>query len=90
MTNLGLLLGALAAGVILGVAFFGGLWWTLTRALSARAPAVWFATSALVRMAVVVCGLYFFARLGLASLGACFCGLLIARSALKHFVHSVG
>ena len=36
-------------------------------------------------MAIVVCGLYCFARLGLPSLIACLCGLLVARVAVKRF-----
>jgi F1F0 ATPase subunit 2 len=84
VTGFGLLLGALAAGMVLGTVFFGGLWWTVSRALTASVPAVWFGVSALVRMAVVVCGLYWFARLGLPSLIACLCGLLAARGAVKH------
>jgi hypothetical protein len=39
-------------------------------------------------MAVVVSGLYCFARLGLPSLTACLCGLLAARGAVKHFTRS--
>ena len=83
MTGFGLLAGALAAGMLLGAVFFGGLWWTVSRALTATVPGAWFALSALVRMAVVVCALYCFARLGLPSLIACFCGLLVARGAVK-------
>jgi F1F0 ATPase subunit 2 len=85
VTGFGLLAAALSAGMVLGTVFFGGLWWTVSRALTATIPAVWFALSALLRMAVVLCGLYCFARLGLPSLIACFCGLLIARSGVKHF-----
>lgn len=86
MTRIGPILVALLAGVVLGTAFFGGLWWTVSRTLTATVPAVWFGVSALVRMAVVIAGLYGFARLGLPSLVACLCGLLVARSAIKHFV----
>jgi F1F0 ATPase subunit 2 len=85
VTGSGPLLGALAAGMVLGTVFFGGLWWTVRQALTASVPAVWFGLSALVRMAVVVSGLYCFARLGLASLIVCLCGLLAARGAVKHF-----
>jgi F1F0 ATPase subunit 2 len=85
VTGLALLFGALAAGMILGTVFFGGLWWTVTRSLTTSVPAVWFGLSALARMAVAVSGLYCFARLGLPSLIACLCGLLAARGAVKHF-----
>jgi F1F0 ATPase subunit 2 len=88
VTGFGLLLGAFAAGMVLGTVFFGGLWWTVRRALTADVPAVWFGLSALVRMAVVVSGLYCFARLGLPSLIACLCGLLAARGAVKHLTRS--
>ena len=84
MTGPALLCGALAAGMVLGAVFFGGLWWTVSRIMTARVPAVWFGLSSLVRMVIVVCGLYCFARLGLPSLIACLCGLLAARGAVKH------
>jgi F1F0 ATPase subunit 2 len=79
----GLVISALAAGVVLGTVCFGGLWWTVRRGLTTATPAVWFGLSALLRMAVTVYGLYCFARLGLPSLIACLCGLLIARGAVK-------
>ena len=88
MTDFGLLCAALTAGMVLGAAFFGGLWWTVSRTLTARVPAVWFALSSLVRMAFVVCGLYWFARLGLPSLIACLCGLLAARGTVKHLTRT--
>ena len=84
MTGFAPLCAALAAGLVLGAVFFGGLWWTVSRILTARVPAVWFGLSSLVRMAIVVSGLYCFARLGLPSLLACLCGLLAARGAVKH------
>ena len=87
MSDIGLILGALAAGMVLGIIFFGGLWWTVTRGLGAAVPAVWFGLSALLRMAIAVSGLYYFARLGLPSLIACLCGLLIARGAVKRLTH---
>jgi F1F0 ATPase subunit 2 len=84
MSSVALIVGALAAGMVLGTIFFGGLWWTVSRTLTAAVPAVWFGLSALLRMTVVVSGLYCFARLGLPSLMACLCGLLVARGVVKH------
>lgn len=77
----------LAAGMVLGAVFFGGLWWTVNRALTAAAPAVWFGVSALLRMAVVLYGLYCLAPLGLPGLFAGVCGLLVARTAVKRLTH---
>ena len=33
---------ALAAGLLLGALFFGGLWWTVIRGSSSAHPALWF------------------------------------------------
>ena len=47
---------ALATGVVLGTLFFGGLWWTVRRALLARLPAVWLIASFVARTALVLAG----------------------------------
>lgn len=47
---------ALAAGVVLGSLFFGGLWWTVRRVLAARLPAAWLIASFIVRIALVLAG----------------------------------
>lgn len=85
MSAIGLIIAALAAGMVLGAVFFGGLRWTVCHGLNATVPAVWFGLSALLRMAVTLSGLYYVARLGLPSLITCLCGLLIARGAVKRF-----
>jgi F1F0 ATPase subunit 2 len=82
VSDIGLVIDALAAGMVLGALFFGGLWWTVLRGLTAANPALWFGLSALVRVAIVVSGLYYIARSGWPSLLACLCGLLIARVAV--------
>jgi F1F0 ATPase subunit 2 len=83
VNNIGPVIGALAAGMALGALFFGGLWWTVRRGLTAANPALWFGLSALVRMAITVSALYYVARSGWPSLLACLCGLLIARVAVS-------
>jgi F1F0 ATPase subunit 2 len=90
MTQLGHVAEALPAGMVLGAVFFGGLWWTVSRALTTAVPAVWFGLSALLRMAVVLSGLYCFARLGLPSLITCLCGVLAARGAVRHLSRAAG
>ena len=75
------IVGALVIGIFLGAAFFGGLWWTVHRGLTAANPALWFGVSALTRMAMTLSGLYYVTRAGWPSLLACLCGLLIARVA---------
>jgi F1F0 ATPase subunit 2 len=82
VSDIGPVVDALAAGMVLGALFFGGLWWTVRRGLTATNPALWFGLSALVRVAITVTGLYYIARSGWPSLLACLCGLLIARVAV--------
>jgi F1F0 ATPase subunit 2 len=53
------LLVPLLAGMVLGVVFFGGLWLTIQRAMSSPRAGLWFFGSLLLRMAIVLVGLYF-------------------------------
>jgi F1F0 ATPase subunit 2 len=46
------------AGLALGAVFFGGLWWTLRKSLQSPRPALWLLGSLLVRMSLVLVGLY--------------------------------
>jgi F1F0 ATPase subunit 2 len=82
VNDFGPVIEALAAGLILGAVFFGGLWWTVLRGLTAANPALWFALSVLIRMAIMVSAFYYVARSGWPSLIACLCGFLVARIAV--------
>ena len=50
---------SLAAGILLGTFFFGGLWWTVHRGVSSRNPGLWFIGSTLLRTSAVMTGFYF-------------------------------
>jgi F1F0 ATPase subunit 2 len=80
-----ILFGDLLAGVLLGVFFFGGLWWTIQM----RSPSEWsgllFAGSFLLRMAVAVTGFYLVSHGGWRKLAACLAGFLLARIAVTRF-----
>jgi len=79
MIELPAVLLALAAGLTLGAVFFGGLWWTVVRAIDSRHAALWFSASLLLRTAVTMLG---FALVGQGSWGrllACLAGFLVAR-----------
>ena len=71
-----------AAGVAgwgLGVVFFGGLWWSVKRAMASPYPAAWLLTSATLRMAIVLVGLYFVGGGKWQRLLACLIGLMVGR-----------
>ena len=53
---------ALAAGLLLGAIFFGGLWWTVRKGVSSKQPALWFFGSLLLRMSIALAGFYFVGR----------------------------
>ena len=88
MSEIGGITGSLVAGVLLGALFFGGLWWTVRRGVTAPNPALWFGLSALARMAIVLVTLFYLARTGWSSLLACLCGLLIARVAVTRLTRN--
>ncbi|HEY8496475.1 MAG TPA: ATP synthase subunit I [Limnochordales bacterium] len=48
----------LAAGAVLGLFYFGGLWWTTQRIGRVRQPALLLLGSFVVRMAVILAGLW--------------------------------
>jgi F1F0 ATPase subunit 2 len=69
----------LAAGILLGAIFFGGLWWTVRIGVSSKRPAIWFFGSLLLRMSVALVGFYLVARGRWERLLACILGFIIAR-----------
>jgi F1F0 ATPase subunit 2 len=74
-----ILAAALAAGVLLGAIFFGSLWWTVRKGVTAKIPALWFLGSSLLRMSIVLAAFYFVARGDWKKLLLCLVGFLIAR-----------
>ncbi len=50
---------SLFAGMLLGLFFFAGLWWTVRRGIASKRPARWFLGSMLLRTGVVMAGFYF-------------------------------
>jgi len=71
---------ALLAGVLLGLFFFGGLWWTIRRSLCSEQPALWFLGSLLLRTTAVLAGFYLVAQGDWRHLLACLSGFLLARA----------
>ena len=74
-----------ATGVLLGVFFFGGLWWTVRRGLASKMPALWFLSSLLLRTVVVLAGIYFVSGGRWDGLLACLAGFVIGRFIVTRF-----
>jgi F1F0 ATPase subunit 2 len=70
---------AWVAGAMLGVMFFGGLWWTVRKGVSSQRPAVWFFVSLLLRMSLALAGMYVVSGGQWERLLACLLGFVMAR-----------
>lgn len=76
-------------GGVLGAVFFGGLWWTVRRAIPSRRPALWFVGSFVLRMAIAAIGFYLVVASGkLLRLLVCLLGFLMARALVMWLTRS--
>jgi F1F0 ATPase subunit 2 len=71
---------AFLAGALLGVFFFGGLWWTVQKGVTSETPALWFVGSLLLRTGLILAGFYVAAQGHWSRLVACLLGFLFARA----------
>jgi F1F0 ATPase subunit 2 len=78
-------LAAVLTGMLLGVFFFGGLWWTVRKALSSGQAALWFSGSFLARTTVTLIGFYLVAQGDWRRVAACIAGFLAARLLVIRF-----
>ena len=76
----------LAAGVLLGAIFFGGLWLSIQKGKESRHPALWFSGSLLLRMSVTLAGFYFLGHGHWERMMVCLLGFLIARFILMRLI----
>lgn len=73
------------AGFVLGVFFFGGLWWTVQKVLSSSRPTLWLLGSLMLRTTVVLAGLYVVAGDDWQKLLFCLAGFIIARIIITRY-----
>jgi F1F0 ATPase subunit 2 len=88
-----ILLAALVMGTLLGVLFFGGLWWTVRKSLASRSPALWIFSSLLLRMGITLAGFYWVGGGHWQRLLLCLFGFLAARLLISFRLrsgHAVG
>jgi F1F0 ATPase subunit 2 len=80
----------LGGGVVLGMLFFGGLWWTVAKGVNASQPALWFILSLLLRLAITLSGFYFVAGSDWRRLLICLAGFVIARQVVTRMTRVRG
>jgi F1F0 ATPase subunit 2 len=81
MTDFWTLAPALGAGCLLGIVFYGGLWWTVRKGMSSVHPALWFFSSFWLRLGIALAGFYVVANGDWKRMLACLAGFIIARVA---------
>ena len=70
---------AAGVGLLLGVAFYGGLWWTVRMVVTSERPATWMVGSLLLRTSSVLGGFYLVGRGDARRLLVCLGGFVVAR-----------
>ena len=76
---------AFIAGLALGTLFFGGLWFTVKKAVTAKIPALWIFTSFFFRISITLVGFYFVSSCNWQRLLVCAAGFIVARFFVIHF-----
>ena len=80
---------AFISGLALGTLFFGGLWLTVKKAVSAKTPALWIFGSFVIRISITLVGFYFISSGNWKRLVVCVAGFMAARFLVIHFTRSV-
>ncbi|MDD2557618.1 MAG: ATP synthase subunit I [Desulfuromonadaceae bacterium] len=79
---------ALIGGTILGLAFFGTLYWTVQRATFSQQPWLWFSLSLGARFSLLIAGLYLAGRSGTLQLLGCAVGIVLGRFMVQRLVRT--
>jgi F1F0 ATPase subunit 2 len=77
---------SLMAGALLGVLFFGGLWWTVQKVVLSKRSALWVPVSLLLRTSIALVGFYFIANGHWERLLVCLLGFIISRLIVTLFI----
>lgn len=76
----------LTSGFVLGVLFFGGLWFTVKKSVSVKNPVLWIFGSFIVRMGIVLLGFYYLIQFGWHAMFLGLFGLIMARFITMYFI----
>jgi F1F0 ATPase subunit 2 len=77
------------AGLALGTLFFGGLWFTVKKAVNAKIPALWIFSSFFFRIGITLVGFYLVSSGNWKRLLICVAGFIVARFLVIHFTKSI-
>lgn len=77
------------AGLAMGALFFGGLWFTVQKAVDAKIPALWIFVSFFLRIGITLLGFYFIGAGNWQRLLVCLAGFIVARFIVIQFTKSI-
>ena len=86
MSDITIALLVLCSGILLGVGFFYGLWWTIQKGLTSKRPGMLFFASLIVRTSIALFAFYFISYGHWQRLLICLLGFLIGRFIVSKFV----
>jgi len=72
-------------GLVLGGLFFGGLWFTVKKALVSKKPALWYLGSLVLRVGITLLSFYYVAMGNWINMLICLLGFVIARFIVLSF-----
>ncbi|MEO7524148.1 MAG: ATP synthase subunit I [Ferruginibacter sp.] len=80
---------AFIIGLLLGVLFFGGLWFTVKKLTASKMPAILVMSSFFFRISIVLIGFYFVGLGDWKKLIVCLIGFILARFAVIHYTKTL-
>ena len=89
MNEISTMILSFTGGILLGIIFFGGLWFTVKKIVAAKTPAVLVFISFIIRVAITVIGFYFIGSGNWQKLIACMLGFIIARFIVIHYTKAI-
>ncbi|MEI6054455.1 MAG: ATP synthase subunit I [Lentisphaerota bacterium] len=72
-------------GLILGLFFFGGLWWTIKTSITSKHPALLMLSSLIIRICVVLVGFYYVSQGSWKRILGCLTGFIAAKFIVTRF-----
>jgi len=77
---------SLGAGILVGVIFFGGLWFTVTKVVSSGKASLWLVISWLIRNGILLTAFYFVSNGQWEKLLVCLFGFFVARVVIMRYI----
>ncbi|UAM98167.1 ATP synthase subunit I [Polaribacter litorisediminis] len=77
------------AGVILGITFYGGLWFTVKKSITAKRPTMLFLSSFFIRIGITVIGFYLIGGHNWQYFLGCLLGFIVARFVVFYITKTI-